>query len=41
MMKVQMAREAAADSAAGTYQSGQMGFNGTVQVEYDLIPNAQ
>jgi uncharacterized protein YggE len=40
MMKVQMARaEAAADSAAGTYQSGQMGFSGTVQVEYDLIPN--
>jgi uncharacterized protein len=42
MMKVQMARaEAAADGAAGSYQSGQMGFNGTVQVEYDLIPNAQ
>lgn len=40
MMKVQMAREAAADGAAGSYQSGQMGFNGTVQVEYDLIPNA-
>jgi uncharacterized protein len=42
MMKVQMARaEAASDTAAGTYQSGQMGFSGTVQVEYDLIPNAQ
>ena len=40
MMKVQMARaEAASDSAAGSYQSGQMGFSGTVQVEYDLIPN--
>ncbi|MDY6945677.1 MAG: SIMPL domain-containing protein [Pseudomonadota bacterium] len=38
MMKVQMARAEAADSAAGSYQSGQMGFNGTVQVEYDLIP---
>jgi uncharacterized protein YggE len=40
MMKANMARmEAAADSAAGSYQSGQMGFNGQVQVEYDLIPN--
>lgn len=39
MMKVQMAR-AEADGAAQSYQSGQMGFNGTVQVEYDLIPNA-
>jgi uncharacterized protein YggE len=38
MMKVQMARAEASDSAAGSYQSGQMGFNGTVQVEYDLIP---
>jgi uncharacterized protein YggE len=41
MMKVQMMRAEAADSsAAGSYQSGQMGFNGTVQVEYDLIPNS-
>lgn len=39
MMKVQAMRAEAADSAAGSYQSGQMGFNGTVQVEYDLIPN--
>lgn len=38
MMKVQAMRAEAAD-AAGSYQSGQMGFNGTVQVEYDLIPN--
>lgn len=35
--KVMMA-EAAGDSAAQGYQSGQMGFNGTVQVEYDLVP---
>lgn len=39
MMKVQAMRAGAADSA-GSYQSGQMGFNGTVQVEYDLIPNS-
>lgn len=39
LMKAQMARAEAADSAAGTYQTGQMEFNGTVQVEYDLIPN--
>ncbi|HEY0942426.1 MAG TPA: SIMPL domain-containing protein [Steroidobacter sp.] len=38
MMKVQAMRAEAADSAAGSYQSGQMGFNATVQVEYDLIP---
>jgi hypothetical protein len=42
MMNARLAKaEAAADGAAGSYQSGQMGFNGTVQVEYDLIPNAQ
>jgi uncharacterized protein YggE len=41
MMKAQMMRAEAADSAAGSYQSGQMGFNGTVQVEYDLIPLSQ
>lgn len=40
MMKVTMARAEIASDAAGTYQSGQMGFNGTVQVEYDLIPNS-
>lgn len=40
MMKVQAMRAEAADSAGGSYQSGQMGFNGTVQVEYDLIPNS-
>lgn len=41
MFKATMARaEMAADSGAGSYQSGQMGFNGTVQVEYDLIPNS-
>jgi uncharacterized protein YggE len=39
MMKVQAMRAEAAD-AGGSYQSGQMGFNGTVQVEYDLIPNS-
>ncbi|MET0535878.1 MAG: SIMPL domain-containing protein [Steroidobacter sp.] len=40
MYKATMARaEVASDSAAGSYQSGQMGFSGTVQVEYDLIPN--
>lgn len=37
--KVMMA-EGAGDSAQ-SYQSGQMGFNGTVQVEYDLVPAAQ
>lgn len=39
MMKVQAMRAEASD-AGGSYQSGQMGFNGTVQVEYDLIPNS-
>jgi uncharacterized protein YggE len=38
MMNVQLKRTEAAADAAGSYQSGQMGFNGTVQVEYDLIP---
>lgn len=33
-----MAAMEAADSAAKTYQAGQMGFTGTVQVQYDLIP---
>lgn len=32
-----MSAEAAGDAAQG-YQSGQMEFNGTVQVEYDLVP---
>lgn len=32
-----MAMSAAAPDAAQTYQSGQMTFNGNVQVEYDLI----
>ena len=42
LMKTQMmARAEAADSAAGTYQAGQMEFKGMVQVEYDLIPNTQ
>jgi uncharacterized protein YggE len=36
--KAMMASEAAADTAQ-SYQSGQMEFNGTVQVEYDLIPS--
>jgi uncharacterized protein len=41
MMKAQMMRaEVAADSARQSYQSGQMNFTGSVQVEYDLIPNA-
>lgn len=40
MVKAQMMRAEAASDAAGSYQSGQMGFNGTVQVEYDLIPNS-
>jgi uncharacterized protein YggE len=35
--KAMMAAEAA--DAAQSYQSGQMEFNGTVQVEYDLIPS--
>jgi uncharacterized protein YggE len=39
MMKVQAMRAEAADSAAGSYQMGQMGFNATVQIQYDLIPN--
>ncbi len=34
--KVMMA-EAASDTAAQSYQSGQMAFTGTVQVEFDLI----
>ena len=37
MMKTMMVRAQASDSAAQTYQSGQMVFNGTVQIEYDLI----
>lgn len=36
-----MARTEMASDAAGSYQSGQMTFNGQVQVEYDLLPNAQ
>ena len=40
MMKATMARAEMASDAGGSYQSGQMGFNGTVQVEYDLIPNS-
>jgi uncharacterized protein len=32
-----MAAAEAGDSAAQTYQSGQMTFNGTVQIEYDLV----
>lgn len=32
-----MAAAEAADSAAQTYQSGQMTFNGMVQIEYDLV----
>jgi uncharacterized protein YggE len=39
MMKAQAMRMEAADSAQ-SYQSGQMEFNGTVQVEFDLIPGA-
>lgn len=35
-VKTMMAAEAS-DSAAQTYQSGQMTFNGTVQIEYDLV----
>lgn len=38
MMKVQMMRAEGAHDASQTYQSGQMGFSGSVQVEYDLIP---
>ncbi|MBL8271844.1 SIMPL domain-containing protein [Steroidobacter sp.] len=40
MMKVQAMRAEAASDASGSYQSGQMGFTGSVQVEYDLIPNS-
>lgn len=32
---------AEAGDAAQSYQSGQMGFSGTVQVEYDLLPQGQ
>jgi uncharacterized protein YggE len=39
MAKVQMMRTEAASDASQTYQSGQMGFSGSVQVEYDLIPS--
>lgn len=35
-MKTMMAGAEASDAAAQTYQSGQMVFNGNVQVEYDL-----
>lgn len=35
-----MAMAAESDQAAQTYQSGQMTFNGNVQVEYDLIVTA-
>ncbi len=38
MVKAQMMRAEAASDASQTYQSGQMGFTGSVQVEYDLIP---
>lgn len=36
--KAMVAMEAA--DASQTYQSGQMGFTATVQVQYDLIPNS-
>ena len=38
MVKAQMMRTEAAADASQSYQSGQMGFSGSVQVEYDLIP---
>jgi uncharacterized protein len=38
-VKTAMAMEAAGD-AAQSYQRGEMIFNGTVQVEYDLIPGS-
>jgi len=37
-MRRTMAMEAQAPDASQTYQSGQMTFNGNVQVEYDLVP---
>lgn len=37
MARKEMAMAADAGGAAGTYQSGQITFNGNVQVEYDLI----
>ena len=37
MFKRAAQMEAASD-ASQSYQSGQMEFNGTVQVEYDLVP---
>lgn len=40
MVKAALMRAEGADGAAQTYQSGQMNFSGSVQVEYDLIPNA-
>jgi uncharacterized protein len=39
MLKRTMAAAEAVD-ASQTYQSGQMTFNGTVEIQYDLIPNA-
>jgi uncharacterized protein len=41
MMRAKAAGMMAESSDAGSYQSGQLTFNGTVQVEYDLIPAAQ
>jgi uncharacterized protein YggE len=38
MARRTMSMEANVADAAQTYQSGQMTFNGTVQVEYDLVP---
>lgn len=37
MLAKGMAMMAEARDAGGAYQSGQLGFNGTVQVEYDLV----
>jgi uncharacterized protein len=39
-MYTRAAKMEAASDASQSYQSGQMEFNGTVQVEYDLIPGA-
>jgi uncharacterized protein len=41
MMRNKAMMAEAASDAAQSYQSGQMAFNGNVQVEYDLVPTAQ
>lgn len=40
MPMTRMAMDAASEKAAATYQQGEMKFNATVNVQYDLIPSA-